>query len=108
MAVEIGSRATAHTVDVTRPEDLEALAEKVFTADGRVDILHNTAGIGHGGDIEETTIEDWQRVIGINLSTAVSCAANSAEISRRSRRSTKNAARRRLSPGHQRGHQLGR
>jgi NAD(P)-dependent dehydrogenase (short-subunit alcohol dehydrogenase family) len=67
VANEIGADAAHHQLDVTRPEDLEALAEAVFAADGRVDILHNNAGIGHGGDIEETTIEDWQRVIGVNL-----------------------------------------
>lgn len=67
VAGEIGSAATHHTVDVARPEDLEALAEAVFRIDGRVDVLHNNAGIGHGGDIESTTVEDWQRVIGVNL-----------------------------------------
>lgn len=65
VAREIG--ATEHVVDVSRPEEVEALAEAVFAADGRVDILHNNAGIGHAGDIEDTTVEDWQRVIGVNL-----------------------------------------
>ncbi|MBS9533854.1 SDR family NAD(P)-dependent oxidoreductase [Mycobacterium sp. M1] len=65
VAREIGG--VHHTVDVTKPEDLQALAEAVYAEDGRVDILHNNAGIGHAGDIEETTIEDWQRVIGVNL-----------------------------------------
>jgi NAD(P)-dependent dehydrogenase (short-subunit alcohol dehydrogenase family) len=60
-------QAANHTVDVTRPEDVEALAEAVFAADGHVDILHNNAGIGHAGDIEATTVEDWQRVIEVNL-----------------------------------------
>ena len=67
VAREIGSGATDHAVDVSRPEDVEELAKAVFDGDGRVDILHNNAGIGHGGDIEQTTIEDWQRVIGVNL-----------------------------------------
>ncbi|HET9876702.1 MAG TPA: SDR family NAD(P)-dependent oxidoreductase [Mycobacterium sp.] len=67
VAGEIGGGASHHVVDVTRPEDVEALAEAVFAADGRVDILHNNAGIGHGGNIEATTVEDWQRVIGVNL-----------------------------------------
>lgn len=67
VAGEIGSRATSHEVDVTQPEQLEALAEAIFAEDGRVDILHNNAGIGHGGDIESTTVEDWRRVIGVNL-----------------------------------------
>jgi NAD(P)-dependent dehydrogenase (short-subunit alcohol dehydrogenase family) len=67
VAHEIGGDATDHAVDVTRSEHLEGLAEKVYATDGRVDILHNNAGIGHGGDIETTTVEDWQRVIGVNL-----------------------------------------
>ncbi|HEU4362546.1 MAG TPA: SDR family NAD(P)-dependent oxidoreductase [Mycobacterium sp.] len=70
VAGEIGGQngqAAHHRVDVTRPEDIEALAEAIFTAEGRVDILHNNAGIGHAGDIDATTVEDWQRVIGVNL-----------------------------------------
>jgi NAD(P)-dependent dehydrogenase (short-subunit alcohol dehydrogenase family) len=67
VAHEIGGGATDHAVDVSRPEEVEALAKAVFDDDGRVDILHNNAGIGHGGDIEATTVEDWQRVIGVNL-----------------------------------------
>ena len=67
VAREIGGGATDHAVDVSRPEEVEALAKAVFDDDGRVDILHNNAGIGHGGDVEKTTFEDWQRVIGVNL-----------------------------------------
>ena len=39
----------------------------MFDTDRRVDILHNNAGIGHAGNIEATTMEDWQRVINVNL-----------------------------------------
>ena len=67
VAREIGGGATDHLIDVSRPEEVEALAKAVYDDDGRVDILHNNAGIGHGADIETTTVEDWQRVIGVNL-----------------------------------------
>jgi NAD(P)-dependent dehydrogenase (short-subunit alcohol dehydrogenase family) len=53
--------------DCSDPAAVEAFAEAVFAQDGRVDVLHNNAGIGHGGDVERTTVEDWQRVIGVNL-----------------------------------------
>jgi NAD(P)-dependent dehydrogenase (short-subunit alcohol dehydrogenase family) len=66
-AVARETGGTAHTVDVTDPEAVDQLAQRIFEADGRVDVLHSNAGIGHAADIEETTVEDWQRVIGVNL-----------------------------------------
>jgi NAD(P)-dependent dehydrogenase (short-subunit alcohol dehydrogenase family) len=62
-----GGRATAHPVDVTDPAAVEALADRVFEAEGAVDILHNNAGVGHGGPVEETSLEEWQRVLSVNL-----------------------------------------
>jgi len=62
-----GGSAVAHALDVSDPDAVEALAAAIFEAEGGVDILHNNAGIGHGGNIEATTVEDWQRVIGVNL-----------------------------------------
>jgi len=62
-----GGQAVAHTLDVSQPDAVEALAESVFAAEGRVDVLHNNAGIGHAANIEATTIGDWQRVINVNL-----------------------------------------
>ena len=62
-----GGRAAAHEVDCTRLAAVEALAEKIAQAEGRIDILHNNAGIGHAGAIEEISIADWERVLDINL-----------------------------------------
>jgi NAD(P)-dependent dehydrogenase (short-subunit alcohol dehydrogenase family) len=62
-----GGHATAHAVDVSAPESVEALAERVFAADGAVDILHNNAGVGHAGAVQDTSLEEWRRVLGVNL-----------------------------------------
>jgi NAD(P)-dependent dehydrogenase (short-subunit alcohol dehydrogenase family) len=62
-----GGRGVSHTVDVTDPEAVEAFCARVYEEESRVDVLHSNAGIGHAADIEQTTIEDWQRVIGVNL-----------------------------------------
>ena len=64
---QAGGGAEAHAVDVCDAAAVEGLAKAVYDADGGVDILHNNAGIGHAGNIEATTVEDWQRVIGVNL-----------------------------------------
>ena len=62
-----GGQAIAHAIDVSDPAAVEALAERVFEAEGAVDVLHNNAGIGHAGPVEETSLEEWQRVLGVNL-----------------------------------------
>jgi NAD(P)-dependent dehydrogenase (short-subunit alcohol dehydrogenase family) len=62
-----GGSAAARTLDVADAEAVEAFAGSVFAEEHHVDILHNNAGIGHGANIEATTFEDWQRVIGVNL-----------------------------------------
>jgi NAD(P)-dependent dehydrogenase (short-subunit alcohol dehydrogenase family) len=59
--------ARAHAVDVSDAGAVEALAETVFAANAAVDILHNNAGIGHAGPVDETTLEEWERVLGVNL-----------------------------------------
>src|SRR3954467_10791539 len=66
VAHDIGT-AVAHRLDVSDAAAVEAFAARVFDEDGAVDVLHNNAGIGHAGDVEHTTVEDWRRVIDVNL-----------------------------------------
>jgi NAD(P)-dependent dehydrogenase (short-subunit alcohol dehydrogenase family) len=62
-----GGRTVPHQVDVADPAAVKALAESVYAAEARVDILHNNAGVGHAGRVDETSLEEWQRVLAINL-----------------------------------------
>jgi len=63
---QAGGNAVPHTVDVTDAAAVERLADVVFAA-GAVDLLFNNAGIGHGGNLIDTTLEDWRRVVDVNL-----------------------------------------
>jgi NAD(P)-dependent dehydrogenase (short-subunit alcohol dehydrogenase family) len=68
-----GGQAVAHGVDCSDAAAVEALAERVFSEDPVVDVLHNNAGVGHAGAVDETTLEDWLRVLGVNLMGTVYC-----------------------------------
>ena len=57
----------AHTVDVVDAQAMRALADKVFAIDGRVDLLFNNAGIGHAGRVVETELEDWRRILDVDV-----------------------------------------
>ena len=46
---------------------MEKFANNVFEAAGRVDILHNNAGIGLSCAVHEVSLEDWERTINVNL-----------------------------------------
>lgn len=67
VAAEIGAAATAHTVDVTDPAAVEALAGAVFAEGRGVDVLMNNAGIGHAGPTAETPLEDWRAIVEVNI-----------------------------------------
>lgn len=53
--------------DVAAAEDLQQVREQVFTTFGRVDVLVINAGISYRHSVEEISIEEWQRVLHINL-----------------------------------------
>jgi NAD(P)-dependent dehydrogenase (short-subunit alcohol dehydrogenase family) len=62
-----GGRATFVAGDVTRAADHEALVAAVVDAHGRLDFAHNNAGVELQAILTETTEEEWNRVIDVNL-----------------------------------------
>lgn len=63
-----GGDCFAFRADVSVASDCEAMAAACIERYGRIDILHNNAGItGGGGGPVETSEETWDRVIGVNL-----------------------------------------
>jgi 3-oxoacyl-[acyl-carrier protein] reductase len=67
-------RVLAVAADVANAAQVEAAVQQVAGAWGRVDVLINNAGLIHFGPIDAITPEDWQRVIGANLTGAYLCA----------------------------------
>lgn len=63
----IGDGALFQYLDVTNENDWQTAISMASERFGGLDILVNSAGIGIMGDVEETLLEDWNRVIGVNL-----------------------------------------
>lgn len=61
-----GGRALYAHLDVASESDWVAAVSTVIDQFGGLDILVNNAGMGDLATIEETSLEDWQRTIGID------------------------------------------
>ena len=57
---------TPYRVDVGDEAETRALADTVLSEHGRIDVLFNNAGISGVGDVEETTLELWEKVMRVN------------------------------------------
>ncbi|WP_405362391.1 SDR family oxidoreductase [Kitasatospora sp. NBC_00085] len=67
LASLIGPPAHAYRVDVSDGAAVDAFAQQVAEDHGVPDVVVNNAGIGHSGTFLQTTEEEWQRVLDVNL-----------------------------------------
>ena len=65
--LRLGRRAVAVRADLGQPDDVLAMMAAVDREFGRVDILVNNVGIGHRARPEALSLEDWRKVVGVNL-----------------------------------------
>ena len=69
-----GGNAIAIQADVSKEDDVESMFAKTIETFGTVDILVNNAGVQKDASIEEMTLEQWNRVIAINLTGQFLCS----------------------------------
>ena len=60
-----------HRLDVSRPEDWDTLVEVVRERHGVVHGLVNNAGVTHRARLGDVTLEDWNRVLAVNVTGAL-------------------------------------
>jgi NAD(P)-dependent dehydrogenase (short-subunit alcohol dehydrogenase family) len=73
-ASEVAARARAIVTDVSDPASVQRLFEKTKETFGRLDLLFNNAGGGAPPvPLEELTVEQWRKVIDVNLTGAFLC-----------------------------------
>lgn len=62
-----GGKARAYRADAADPAALRAVVDRTAEAFGRLDILVNNAGIFLGGAFEDTSLEDYERTMAVNV-----------------------------------------
>lgn len=62
-----GLEARAVAADVALFEAVESLIEETVRREGRLDYLFNNAGIAVGGEVRDCSLEDWRKVLDVNL-----------------------------------------
>lgn len=62
-----GGRADYRTVDVTKPEEVQALVDAAKDSFGGVDVIFNNAGIMPNSPMSEVRTDEWNKMIDVNL-----------------------------------------
>ena len=69
-----GIRHFFSSADFSKSKDIQVFHDEVISALGGVDVLVNNAGIQHYGSVIETTEEEWDQVLGVNLKSIFLCS----------------------------------
>jgi NAD(P)-dependent dehydrogenase (short-subunit alcohol dehydrogenase family) len=80
-ATNIGGRFLVTPADVTDEAAVETAFEETREAFGRLDLLFNNAGtFTQGVPLDEMTVEEWKRVVDVNLTGPFLCARQAIRI----------------------------
>lgn len=62
-----GGNAIALKADVSKEAEVQAMFKAMFNAFGTIDVLVNNAGLQRDAPLDQMTLEQWNTVIGVNL-----------------------------------------
>lgn len=79
-----GNRTAYAQIDVRREEQVAQMVETVLDRWGRLDVLVANAGIGGLGAADGISLDDWNRVIGVNLTGVFLCIKHAVPAMRKS------------------------
>lgn len=72
-------KAQVLALDVRSEEAVQAAIASVAQEHGRLDIIVNNAGVSHVGNVVETSVEDWDRVMSVNARGVFLCAKHAVK-----------------------------
>jgi NAD(P)-dependent dehydrogenase (short-subunit alcohol dehydrogenase family) len=75
-----GGIAQAFRMDVANPEDISVVVSAARSTWGRIDLLVNVAGVGLTKTFLTTTLDEWERMLRINLTGTFLCSQAAARI----------------------------
>ena len=65
--IGMGAQVLSFRLDISKAAEVEALGAAVLARFGAPHFVFNNAGVGAGGMVWETSLKDWEWVIGVNL-----------------------------------------
>jgi glucose 1-dehydrogenase len=69
-----GAKAVTCRADVSVEEDVDAMFKRALDRFGTIDILVNNAGLQRDSSVQTMTLEQWNKVISVNLTGQFLCA----------------------------------
>ena len=74
LTADFGVKATSFSADVSDQQQTEAMVKAALDAYGQIDILINSAGINIRGPIDELSLEDFNKVMHVNVTGTWLCS----------------------------------
>jgi glucose 1-dehydrogenase len=74
MASHCGSNCYAHKADVSQEAEVQAMFDRLLKQFGTIDILVNNAGLQQDAPFEKMSLQQWNTVLGVNLTGQFLCA----------------------------------
>ncbi|HEY4673989.1 MAG TPA: SDR family NAD(P)-dependent oxidoreductase, partial [Nitrososphaerales archaeon] len=71
---KLGVKAMPFQCDVSKQEEVQALVNTTIKNFGKLDIIVNNAGVAAMGPSTEMPVEEWNRVVSVNLTGVFLCA----------------------------------